>query len=80
MKYAELYGGIAQLEEERMRIVGKYNRLRKENNYTDEDRLINQYIDEVAPIYWKLSGLWRKAPEGFRAYYRAKRGRSHKPL
>lgn len=80
MKYAELYGGIAQLEEERMRIVGKYNRLRKANNYTDEDRLINQYVDEVAPIYWKLSGLWRNAPEGFRAYYRAMRGRSHKPL
>lgn len=76
MKYADMIAMERELEGKRCDIVRKYNELRKEAGYKNEEELLRQYCIEVSSVYWELSEFWRKAPESFRRYYKRKTGKT----
>ena len=66
--YEKKYDRLRTLEAVRRRIVDRFNKKRKADNYEHDADTIAEYTDVIAPLYWQIREEWTGMPADFEQY------------
>lgn len=71
--YEKKYDRLRTLEAVRRRIVDRFNKKRKADNYEHDADTIAEYTDVIAPLYWQIREEWTGMPADFEDYYKRRK-------